>query len=152
MTLASDVRTAFAVYPAGLPCTEEEIAFAEKKLGHPLPSAVRDLYRAMNGFLGPTESRFLYPLLDAAADSSGTSLVGHTLFLRSEDYFPDFLAKAIAVGDDGTGPAWLVFLDQPDKVALWDAEWGDEFEWLEGSLLDVWLKAKEMYDAIRTDA
>jgi hypothetical protein len=53
---------------------------------------------------------------------SSYSLVGHTLFLRSEECFPAFLSSAIAVGDDGTGPTWLVFLDQPKRVALWDAE------------------------------
>ena len=151
MSLAFNVRAAFAEFPAGAPCTEDEIALAERKLGHPLPPSIRDLYREMNGFVGPTAAQFLYPLLDDAADSSRVSLVGHTLFLRSEDHFPAFLAKAIAVGDDGTGSAWLIFLGQPHRVALWDAEWGDEFEWLEGGLLDVWLQAKEMYEAIRKD-
>jgi hypothetical protein len=102
----------------------------------------------MNGFVGPTGAQFLFPLLEDAADPARASLVGHTLFLRSEDYFPRFLSRIVAVGDDGTGPTWLILLDQPDKVALWDAEWGEEFEWLDGSLLDVWLKAKAMYDAL----
>jgi hypothetical protein len=66
----------------------------------------------MNGFLGPTDAQFLYRLLDEAGNPSQAFLVGHTLFLRSEEYFPAFLSIAIAVGDDGTGPTWLVFLDQ----------------------------------------
>jgi hypothetical protein len=90
-------------------------------------------------------------LLDDVGDTAQQSLVGYTLFLRSEDYFPSFLANAVAVGDDGTGPMWLVFLDQPQRVALWDAEWGDDVKWLAGSLLDVWLKAKAVYDGMRKD-
>jgi hypothetical protein len=151
MKLATDVRKAFAAHPIGHPCTNEQIELAERELGHPLPSSIRDLYREMNGFVGPTGAQFLYPLLDQVKGSSQPSLVGHTLFLRSEEYFPAFLSKAIVVGDDGTGPARLVFLDQPQRVALWDAEWGDEIEWLGGSLLDVWLQAKDMYDVIRKD-
>jgi hypothetical protein len=46
---------------------------------------------------------------------------------------------------------WLVFLDQPHSVALWDVEWGAEVEWLDESLLEVWLRAKGVYDSIRED-
>jgi hypothetical protein len=149
VSIASDVRTAFTDCRIGRPCTGEEIARAEKQLGHPLPPSVRELYEEINGFRGPTDAPFFFPLLDDPGNSTRQSLVGYTLFLRSEDYFPSFLANAVAVGDDGTGPMWLVFLDQPQRVALWDPEWGDEVEWLEGGLFDVWLKAKANYDAIR---
>ena len=149
VSIASDVRMAFADYRIGRPCTGEEIARAQKQLGHPLPPLVRELYEEINGFLGPTDAPFFFPLLDEPGNSARQSLVGYTLFLRSEDYFPSFLANAVAVGDDGTGPMWLVFLDQPQRVALWDPEWGDGVEWLEGGLFDVWLKAKATYDAIR---
>jgi hypothetical protein len=94
----------------------------------------------------PTDAQFMYPLLQDRANPSRSSLVGMTLFLRSEEDFPEFLGRAVAIGDAGTGPIWLVFLDKPDKVALWDAEWGEDFEWLEGGLLDVWLKKKALYD------
>ena len=151
MSIAADVRKAFSGYRIGAPCKDEELARAEIQLGHPLPSVIRELYREMNGFFGPTDASFLFPLLDDVGDPGQQSLVGYTLFLRSEDYFPRFLANAVAVGDDGTGPMWLVFLDQPQRVALWDGEWGDDVQWLEGSLLDVWLKAKAMYEGMQKD-
>jgi hypothetical protein len=148
--MAAEIRRAFSQYAMGASCTPEDIAAAERQLGHALPPVVAELYREMDGFLGPTNAQFMYPLLQDRTNASRSSLVGMTLFLRSED-FPGFLGRAVAIGDAGTGPFWLVFLDEPDKVALWDAEWGDDLEWLEGGLLDVWLKEKALYDRLMNE-
>jgi hypothetical protein len=131
----------------GPPCTEAQIALAEKRLGHALPPVLVELYREFDGFLGPTNAQFFYPLCDAPTDMSA-SLVAHTLFLRGEDYFPAFMKSAVAVGDMGTGPCWLIFLAEPARVALWDAEWGDDHESLEGDIVDVWQAAKLVYESL----
>jgi hypothetical protein len=100
---------------------------------------LREMYREFDGFGGPMGTCFLYPLLLPQPFSKET-LVGHTLFLRGEEYFPVFLHKAVVYGDFGNGPYWGVLLDTPDKVFVWDAEWGDQFDVLEGTPLDAWEK------------
>jgi len=148
MSLASEVKAVFGIQSFNPACTNEDIGLAENLLGHSLPVPLRDFYLEMNGFVGPTDAQFSYPLLQDETNLSLPSLVGFTLFLRSEDYFPDFLKRAVAIGDSGVGTYWLVLLDHPERVALWDATWGEEFEWLDGGLLDVWSREKSMYDSI----
>jgi hypothetical protein len=130
----------------GEPCSDEQIAQAETRLGHPLPPVLVELYRAFDGFVGPTNAQFLYPLCNAPRDMIA-SLVEHTLFLRGEDYFPDFLKAAVAVGDMGTGTCWLILLEDPTRVVQWEGSWGDDYEVLEGGLTDAWLSAKQLYDS-----
>jgi hypothetical protein len=101
-----------ALFPAGVfgaPCTEVEIATAERALGHKLPPILQELYRAFDGFVGPTGTQFLYPLLKSPHKMK-TSLVEYTKFLRTEfrgskGYIPELLQRSVAVGDTGIGPA-----------------------------------------------
>lgn len=139
----STVRDAFREYGFGQPASLELLANAEAKLGHRLPPVLRNYFLAFNGFKGPTDSDFFYTV---------DHLVEMTLFFRSEDYFPKFLHGAVALGDDGTGPCWLIRLDQPDTIIEWDAEWGDDFEVLQGSLVEIWLARKAVYDGIQARA
>lgn len=115
------------------------MAKAEELLGHPLPPLLTELYLNFNGFTGPTGAAFFYPL---------PTLVEHTLLLRSEDYFPTFLRHAVAIGDYGTGSYWVILIDAPGNILEWDAEWGDDYETLEGTLVDVWRGRKELYERL----
>jgi hypothetical protein len=139
----STVRDAFQEYDFGQPASLELLANAEAKLGHRLPPVLRNYFLAFNGFKGPTGSDFFYTI---------DHLVEMTLFFRSEDYLPKFLHGAVALGDDGTGPCWLIRLDRPDTIIEWDAEWGDDFEVLQGSLVEIWLARKAVYDGIQARA
>jgi hypothetical protein len=71
-------------------------------------------------------------------------LVEYTRFLRSED-FPQFLQRAVAIGDTGTGPSWIIEIDRPERILWWDAEWGDEYEVVPGTLIDAWRRARDEY-------
>ncbi len=147
MTLATKVRQAFEGHAFGQPVPVSEVQLAEEELGHSLPQVLRDLYSAFDGFTGPTNAPFFFPLRTASSVSQ-ESLVSYTLFLRSEDYFPETLRDAVAVGDFGGGSCWFIKASNPDQVLRWDAEWGDEYEVLESSLLEVWLTEKAAYESI----
>lgn len=143
MFKSEDVRS---VFPEGVfraPATSEEIAEAERLLGHHLPRQLRELYLAFNGFLGPSNAPFLFPLLERPGPH-GESLVTYTLFFRGEGYFPDWVQRAIAVGDNGTGAAWFMLIDKGNHLVQWDAGW-EEYEFIDGSLLDAWIKEKALY-------
>lgn len=147
MSIPRQIRKHFEGFPFGAACTPADIAKAEKQLGHPLPPPLAELYLNFNGFAGPTNAAFFYPLLKPSSFAT-TSLVEYTLFLRSEDYFPEFLWRAVAIGDYGTGPCWVILIDAPGKILEWDGEWGDDYEMLEGTLVDVWKGKKELYEKI----
>ena len=145
-----EVRSAF---PEGVfreAATGEELAEAERQLGHHLPSQLRELYLSFNGFQGPTNAPFLFPLLERPGPS-GESLVTYTLFLRGEGYFPNWVQRAIAFGENGTGAAWLMIIDESDRLVRWDAEWED-YEAVDGSLLEAWKEEKALYDSLRPGA
>jgi SMI1 / KNR4 family (SUKH-1) len=139
-----EVRALFPAGVFGAPCTDLEIAAAERALGHKLPPILKDLYRSFDGFIGPTDAQFLYPLLKPT-DTMKTSLVEHTQFLRSEDYFPQFLQRSVAIGDTGIGPCWIIEIDRAERILWWDAEWGDEYEVVPGTLIDAWHRARDEY-------
>ncbi len=147
MTFAAEVRQAFEGQTFGNPVPAQEIKLAEEELGFPLPQVLKELYAAFDGFAGPTDAPFFFPLR-VASSFSQESLVSFTLFLRGEDYFPEALNDAVAVGDFGGGSSWFIKVSNPDQVLRWDAEWGEEYEVLEGSLLDVWLAEKASYDSV----
>ena len=146
MFTPTDVRRVFPGNAFGLRVVAETFAAAERELGHALPSQLIDLYLEFNGFLGPTGAPFLFPLFDRSG-TRGETLVSYTKFFRSEGYFPEWVQRAVVVGDNGTGAAWFMLLDEECKVVVWDAEWED-YESIEGSLLDAWVKEKEFYDSL----
>jgi hypothetical protein len=150
MSLAESVRNAFAESAFGAPVSSSELEEAEAALGHALPPVLRELYAAFDGFTGPTNAPFLFPLVHRPGPRQDSALA-YTDFLRAEIPSLEWLRTAVALGGPGTGSSWFVSILHPDQVWEWDAEWGDEYEVLEGSLLDVWLAKKAMYDALAAE-
>jgi hypothetical protein len=150
MSRPEEVCIAFPEATFRAPATSEEVAEAERLLGHLLPPQLRELYLEFNGFQGPTNAPFLFPLLERPGPR-GKSLVTYTLFFRGEDYFPEWVQRAIALGDNGTGTAWFMLVDEGDRLVRWDAEW-EEYETVEGSLLDAWVREKALYESFRPGA
>jgi hypothetical protein len=143
MFKAEEVRGAFPEGVFGAPTAPEAIATAERLLGHSLPEQIRDLYLAFDGFRGPADALFFLPLLECPSPC-GESLVTYTLFFRNEDYSPRWLRDAIVVGDNGTGAAWFILLDEGCRLVRWDAEW-EEYELVEGNLLEAWCRERKLY-------
>lgn len=143
MNLVEKVRESFREFPFGPPATLEDLRRAESKLGEPLPSVLRDLYLAFDGFRGPTNARYLWPLFGK------DGLVEFNTFLRFGDEFPRELVRScIFFGDEGIGPMWGIKHDLPGNIICWDAEWGTDFEIVGTTPLEVWLESKRGFDAI----
>jgi hypothetical protein len=151
MSIAHEVRRHFEGFDLGPPCAPEDLARAERELGHPLPAVLRELYLSFDGFLGPTAAAFFYPLLRRDDDAS-ESLVSFTRFLRHEDDFPGFWRQAVAFGDDGCGSHWGMRLDSPGEVFEWHPGQGEEYTAVGRSPLDAWLRGKGRYVESAPDA
>jgi SMI1 / KNR4 family (SUKH-1) len=142
MNPADEVRTLFADYRFGPPCTDSNIQSAEAALGEPLPPVLRDLYLAFDGFRGPTNERFLWPLFGPEG------LVAMNHFFRGDETFPqEVVSQCLFFGDYGLGPLWAIKRDLPGKVIKWDGEW-DDFEVAGDSPLDVWRRQKEWFESL----
>lgn len=142
----ADVRHHFAAYEFGSPCTEEQLARAELLLGERIPSLLRDLYLAFDGFLGPTHASFFWPLFEKRPGAG--ALVEMNRFLRSGEFPEPLMSQCLFYGDAGVGPCWGLKRDMPGKIILWDAEWGDDFEIVGTNPLEVWLEGKRKHDAL----
>jgi hypothetical protein len=82
MNAASEVQAMFVGHSFGAPCTEADIRRAEASLGEPLPAILCELYLAFDGFLGPTNASFFWPLF------SREGLVEMNQFYRGDALFP----------------------------------------------------------------
>jgi hypothetical protein len=149
MFTAQDVRAAFPESTFGSAVSEAEIAEAERQLGNKLPGELRDLYLEFDGFLGPTAAPFLFPIL-RQPQAGGESLTTYTQFFRAEVGMPEWVQQAIVVGDNGTGTGWFILLSEGNRLVRWDAEW-EEYEPVEGNLLDEWRREKAFYESLGRD-
>ncbi|WP_435010977.1 SMI1/KNR4 family protein [Tundrisphaera lichenicola] len=146
-SMIEDVLEAFAGYPFGPPCTQDELDEAEWTLGHPLPEVLRDLYTSFDGFSGPTSAVFFYPLIRPRPFSDVT-LVEQTLRLRFDDNFGNFFRHAVLFGDYGCGTSWGIRLDAPDQIFQWNPSDGEPHEIVGFDPLTDWLDQKQRYDAL----
>ena len=142
--VAECVRTHFAGRRFGPPATEAAIRQAEEALGEPLPPALRELYLAFDGFSGPTDAAFFWPL---SAPEPEAGLVEMNLFFRGDDLFPQELVyRCLFFGDNGIGSQWAFHRDRQGQVIKWDAEWGTEVEVAGATPLEAWLAEHRFYD------
>src|SRR5262245_12006473 len=147
MAAADEVRSMFAGHSFGAPCTEADIRRAEAALGEPLPPVLRELYLAFDGFLGSTNAGFFRPLFGREG------LVELNRFFRGDALFPqELVSRCVFFGDNGCGPLWGFKRELPGKVIQWDAEWGEDFEVVGDSPLDVWRAEKQAYDSLGEEA
>jgi len=140
---AEIIRAQFAGFEFGSRCAEADVAHAEQILGSRLPPAIRDLYLAFDGFQGPTNARFMWPLLGK------DGLVEFNLFLRNGSEFPkSFGSSCVFYGDAGIGDMWGIKDDLHDRVIRWSASWGEDYEESGATPLEAWLKEKSSYEQL----
>jgi len=143
MTSAEVILAQFGRSSCGAPCSEADVQRAEQLLGWRMPDDFRSLYLVFDGFRGPTEAQFLWPLF--AKDG----LVDFNRFLREGSDFPrGFVDSCVFFGDAGIGDMWGFKRELPGQVIRWSASWGEDFEIAGASPVDVWLKEKETYEEI----
>jgi hypothetical protein len=140
-----DVRSAFPEGVFGPACSDADLARAESQLRMTIPAPIRALYASFNGFMGPTASRFLWPLSDP--DPNASALVEMNRFFRAGWEFPQrLMERCFWYGENGIGQQWGLKDDLPGKVILWDAAWGDEFEIVGDDPLKAWLEEKQFFE------
>jgi hypothetical protein len=140
MTAADEVRAMFPGRPFGAPCNEADIVRAEAALGETMPTMLRDLYLAFDGFHGPTDAGFFWPL------SGREGFVEMNQFFRADPVFPqELVSQCLFFGDNGCGAQWAVKRDLHDTVIQWEASWGAEFEVVGKSPAEVWRAEKQLY-------
>jgi hypothetical protein len=143
MSQPDEVRALFTGHRFGVSCNEADIRRAEAALGESFPPVLRELYLAFDGFRGPTDAAFFWPLFGEEG------LVEMNQFYRGDDLFPqELVSQCLFFGDNGVGPQWGFKRDLPGKVIQWDAEWGADFEVVGDSPLDVWRAEKQLYDSL----
>ena len=143
MKQADEVRALFTGNYFGAPCSTEELSRAESELGEQLNPELRELYLSFNGFHGPTDAGFFWPLW------GDNGFVQLNKFYREDDLFPrELMLLCMFFGDGGGGSHWGYKRDLPGKIILWDAEWGADFEVVGNSPLEVWRNEKVLYDSL----
>lgn len=134
--MQTEIRTHFRSGRFGPPCTTEQIAKAEEKLGLRLPDALRELYLAFDGFRGPTNAQYLFPLLSCS--DGGSSLCETTLFFRSWEQVD--LSHFIFFGSSSADENWALSVDEPKKIIAYHHHMEDEYEHAGSDILQVYLE------------
>lgn len=148
--MSDEVRQVFTndydEYVFGPPCNEGDIQRAEAALGEPLPTQLRELYLAFNGFTGNAGAPFLWPLF------GGLSLVDTNRLYRSDDVFPRAITSTcLFFGDNGCRRLWAFKRDLPNRIVQWNLSWPDEVEDVGENPLAVWAAEKRIYDDLEAE-
>jgi hypothetical protein len=140
MTPDEEARAMFQGRRFGAPCDEETIQRAEQAIGETLPTQLRALYLAFDGFFGPTDAAFFWPLF------GNEGLVRMNVFYRSDGPFPhELVSRCLFFGDNGCGAQWGFHRDL-HKIIQWDASWGTDFEIVGEDPIEAWRAEKELYE------
>jgi len=135
----------FSILEIGQPCAEEEILEVEQILDFSLPQELRNFYRAVNGFVGPSNVRFLYPL-SRKERFSRTTMLGLTQILRSLPDAEPLWRNAVAFGDYGIGSIWGMTSDA-HIFEWWQQDAADPF-FLDLSLRELWNDRGRLFSSI----
>ncbi|EKJ98726.1 Cell wall assembly and cell proliferation coordinating protein [Rhodopirellula baltica SH28] len=128
------------------PATPEMVVAAERLLGVRLPLWLRDIYLACNGFVGPTDVRYLYPLdgEDGAAE--------FTLFLRSEWTLP-WIERATIFSENGLGGSLTVHWGILDgQLIEWCYGDGPEYSVADGDIFALLAREQTLWDETEANA
>ena len=144
-SILNRIRSAMPDASFDPPATSAMIDAAEGALGVPLPDWLREIYLACNGFRGPTDVRYLYPL------DGREGVAEFTFFLRTEWSLP-WLSRAIVFSDNGVGGTCTVHWAALDGMLI---EWcygdGEEYTVVDGDLYDVLSREQVMWDEMEDD-
>jgi len=133
--MKAEIRAHFSRGRFGSPCTPEQIAAVEEKIGLRLPEPLRELYLAFDGFRGPTNAQYLFPL--AQCTDGGSSLREMTLLFR--DWKLVDLSSFVFFGSSSGDECWGISVDDPKKIIAYHHHMEDEFEYAGSDILQVYL-------------
>jgi hypothetical protein len=121
----------------------ELIEDVERRLAVPMPSWLRTIYLCCNGFSGPYGVGTLYHL------DGDEGVLDFTLFLRTQEWSPPWLKRAIVFGDTGAGGSITTHWAALDgQLIEWCYGDGAAFTVLEPDLFALWRRVQEGWDAV----
>ena len=137
------IRSVMKVTNVNPPATEAMVEGVEEALGVAFPPWLRRIYRACNGFSGPTGVHYLWPL------DGREGVQEFTLFLRAEEYWPDWLDRAIVFSDNGLGGSITVhWAALNGNLVEWCYGDSERFDVLEFDLFELWRREQARWDAV----
>src|SRR5438132_7173472 len=105
-----EVRALFAGHSFGAPWNDADVRKAEAALGESLAPVLRELYLAFDGFRGPTNAAFFWPLFGREG------LVEMNQFYRGDDLFPqELISHVLFYDDNGCAPQVSLNRDWPGE-------------------------------------
>jgi len=131
-------------FPDGIfapPCTLNTVVAVESALGVSLPQPLRELYLAFDGFRGPGNAQYLFPL--AHCVSPGSSLLALTQFFR--DWESPDLSRFIFFGSSTVDHAWGLSLDDSRKIIAYHHHMEDEYEIVGSDIYEVYIADEQRY-------
>ena len=122
------------------PATHSMIDAAQQSLGVEIPNWLRNIYLACNGFIGPTDVRYLYPLDGSEGAAQFTS------FLRTEWTTP-WLHRALVFSDNGMGGSLTVHWAILDgQLIEWCYGNGDAYTVADGDFFELLSREQALWD------
>jgi hypothetical protein len=137
------LRNSMRIETLGSPATSADIAMVEARLGVAFPSWLRTLYLTCDGFTGPTDWQYLFPL------AGHLGVIGYTEWLRREEWGPAWLSRAFVFGQTcsgGTGSTFFAVLD--GLMIEWCLGDGAEFTQFSGSFFDLLRREQATWDEV----
>lgn len=127
------------------PATSVMIEKAQLSLAVTFPSWLRDLYLTCDGFSGPTDVRYLYPLCE------DNGVVEFTLFLRNEWKLP-WLNRCAVFSENGLGGSSTVHWGICDgKLIEWCYGDGNDFNEIDGDFISILKRQQSLWDELESD-
>lgn len=125
--------------------TLDLIEQAQLALAVTFPHWLKELYLTCDGFSGPTEVRYLYPLL------GGDGTVEFTLFLRNEWQLP-WLNRCAIFSENGGGGSNTVHWGICDgKLIEWCYGDGDAFTEIDVDFFAILRREQSLWDELESD-
>jgi hypothetical protein len=128
------------------PADPKDVDHVEQELGVRFPPWLRQIYAAADGFLGPTEVRYLYPLLPT------NGVLDFTRFLRADWRDAVWLQRAIVFAENGLGGSLTTHWAALDgQLIEWCYGDGAEYRVLDVDIFAVWAREQLKYDAAEAE-
>jgi hypothetical protein len=147
MSTVAAIRKHINAAKFGPPCADDQIAEVEGRLGCRLPGELRELYYAFDGFRGPGNAQYLFPLLKCA--DGGSSLLDMTLQFRDCELLD--LSQFIFFGSTTADECLGHGLSEPTRIIRYHHHMEKEFEPAGANILEAYLadmaKWREISDA-----
>jgi hypothetical protein len=135
------IRAHFSAGIFAPPCTFDALAAVESALGVSLPQPLRELYLAFDGFRGPGNAQYLFPLSHCA--DGGSSLLAMTQLFR--DWESPDLSRFIFFGSSTADECWGLSLDDSRRIIAYHHHMEAEYEIAGSDIYEAYIADEQRY-------